>query len=394
MGDKSAPTGTDTATRAGSTRGRLVLKGIHKALGGKEVVRGIDLTMEPGEFLTLLGPSGCGKSTTLNMVAGHLLPDSGVVEVDGRDITRLPANRRAMGMVFQSYALFPHMTVAENIAFGLRMRKVGAALRRRRAAEALELVGLDGMGERYPRQLSGGQRQRTALARALIVEPDLLLLDEPFSNLDAQLRVRLREEVAALQRRVGTTTILVTHDQDEALAVSDRIAVMAEGTIHQLDAPETVYLRPATDFVAQFVGEVNVLDGIAAGAAADGHRCRIGDSHLVTATPVGTAPGDGEAVRLYVRPEAVRVLAVPGKGRPASAATPDPASTSTRTAAEPGLPGTVEATRFLGTRVRCVVATAAGRVEATLPFGSAVPGLGEEVFCAWRPQHASLTARP
>ncbi|MFE5118123.1 ABC transporter ATP-binding protein [Streptomyces sp. NPDC056669] len=379
VGKEAVP---DTAARAGSTRGRLVLEGIHKALGGKEVVRGIDLTMEPGEFLTLLGPSGCGKSTTLNMVAGHLLPDSGVVEVDGRDITRLPANRRAMGMVFQSYALFPHMTVAENIAFGLRMRKVGAAQRRRRAAEALELVGLDGMGERYPRQLSGGQRQRTALARALIVEPDLLLLDEPFSNLDAQLRVRLREEVATLQRRVGTTTILVTHDQDEALAVSDRIAVMAEGTIHQLDAPETVYLRPATDFVAQFVGEVNVLDGIAAGVAADGHHCRIGDTHLVTATPVGTAPVDGEAVRLYVRPEAVRVLAVP-EGVP-------PADTTAR----PGLPGTVEATRFLGTRIRCVVATAAGRVEATLPFGSEVPRLGEEVICAWQPQHASLTARP
>ncbi|WPB96075.1 ABC transporter ATP-binding protein [Streptomyces malaysiensis] len=357
----------------------------------------MDLTMEPGEFLTLLGPSGCGKSTTLNMVAGHLLPDSGVVEVDGRDITRLPANRRAMGMVFQSYALFPHMTVAENIAFGLRMRKVGAARRRRRAAEALELVGLDGMGERYPRQLSGGQRQRTALARALIVEPDLLLLDEPFSNLDAQLRVRLREEVAALQRRVGTTTILVTHDQDEALAVSDRIAVMAEGTIHQLDAPETVYLRPATDFVAQFVGEVNVLDGIAAGASGAGHRCRIGDTHLVTATPVGTAPGDGEAVRLYVRPEAVRMLTVAEEGRserpPANTDT-SAAGASVDTATRPGLPGTVEATRFLGTRVRCVVATAAGRVEATLPFGSEVPTLGEEVICAWQPQHASLTARP
>ncbi|MCD9588295.1 ABC transporter ATP-binding protein [Streptomyces sp. 8ZJF_21] len=392
-----APTGPDTAARAGSTRGRLVLEGIHKALGGKAVVRGIDLTMEPGEFLTLLGPSGCGKSTTLNMVAGHLLPDSGVVEVDGRDITRLPANRRAMGMVFQSYALFPHMTVAENIAFGLRMRKVGAARRRRRAAEALELVGLDGMGERYPRQLSGGQRQRTALARALIVEPDLLLLDEPFSNLDAQLRVRLREEVAALQRRVGTTTILVTHDQDEALAVSDRIAVMAEGTIHQLDAPETVYLRPATDFVAQFVGEVNVLDGIAAGASGAGHRCRIGDTHLVTATPVGTAPGDGEAVRLYVRPEAVRVLAVPEEGRserPPADTDISAAGASVDTATRPGLPGTVEATRFLGTRVRCVVATAAGRVEATLPFGSEVPTLGEEVICAWQPQHASLTARP
>ncbi|WP_435157698.1 ABC transporter ATP-binding protein [Amycolatopsis sacchari] len=348
------------------TRGRLHLSGLRKSLGGKEVVRGIDLRTEPGEFLTLLGPSGCGKSTTLNMIAGHLLPDGGRIEVDGRDLTSLPANRRAMGMVFQSYALFPHMTIADNVAFGLRMRRTAAETRKKKVAEALEMVGLDGLAGRHPRQLSGGQQQRAALARALVVEPDLLLLDEPFSNLDAQLRVRLRDEVLALQRRIGTTTILVTHDQEEALAVSDRIAVMADGVLHQLGDPETVYLRPGTDFVARFVGEINLFDGEALGEG----RCRVA-GHVLSATPVGPVPAPGAAVRLYVRPEAVRV-----------SATGD------------GLPGTVSATRFLGTRVRCTVSTVAGPVEATLPFGEPVPALGEEVRCAWQSQHASVSARP
>ena len=345
--------------------GRLQLSGITKSLGGKEIVRGIDLETSPGEFLTLLGPSGCGKTTTLNIIAGHVLPDAGRVEVDGRDLTSAPANRRAMGTVFQSYALFPHMTVADNVGFGLRMRRTDAAARERKVAEALEMVGLDGLAQRHPRQLSGGQQQRAALARALVFEPDLLLLDEPFSNLDAQLRVRLREEVVALQRRLGTTTILVTHDQEEALAVSDRIAVMSEGRIHQIDEPELVYLRPATDFVAQFVGEVNVLDGVFHG----GQRAKIAGGHLVAATPVGADPAGGDAVRVYVRPEAIRVVPTPADG----------------------LPGTVASTRFLGARVRCVVSTMAGPIEATLPFGEPAPRLGEEVSCQWQPQHASLS---
>ncbi|MBF8189484.1 ABC transporter ATP-binding protein [Nonomuraea sp. K274] len=364
--------GTGGTTDAPARRGRLRLDGVRKVLGGKEVVSAVDLETEPGEFLTLLGPSGCGKTTTLNMVAGHLTADGGLIEVDGRDVTGVPPHRRSMGMVFQSYALFPHMTVAENVAFGLRMRKVAAAERRRQVDEVLEMVGLAGMAGRHPRQLSGGQQQRAALARALVIQPDLLLLDEPFSNLDAQLRVRLREEVVALQRRIGTTTILVTHDQEEALAVSDRIAVMADGVIHQLDRPREIYLRPATDFVAQFIGEVNTLDGTAAGPAADGYACRVAGA-TVAATPAGDPPAEGTDVRLYVRPEVVRIEAASG--------------------GPGGLGGTVRETRFLGSRIRCVVATPAGDVTAALPFDARVPAEGEEVTCAWRPSDASLAAR-
>ncbi|MEU6035828.1 ABC transporter ATP-binding protein [Actinomadura sp. NPDC047616] len=347
---------------------RLRLTGIRKSLGGREIVKGLDLETEPGEFLTLLGPSGCGKTTTLNMISGHLTADGGTIEVDGRDVTGTPPHRRSMGMVFQSYALFPHMTIADNVGFGLRMRKVRGAERDRRVAEALEMVGLDGMADRYPRQLSGGQQQRAALARALVIRPDLLLLDEPFSNLDAKLRVRLREEVVALQRRVGITTILVTHDQDEALAVSDRIAVMAEGTIHQLAGPEEIYRRPATGFVAEFVGEVNAFDGVAEG----GDGARIGDA-VVAATPAaGPPPAAGTAIRVYVRPEAVRLR----KDRAAA-----------------GLTGTVTGTRFLGSRVRCDVDTPAGPVTAMLPFDAEPPTVGEEVTCTWRPSDASLARR-
>ncbi|MFC5826303.1 ABC transporter ATP-binding protein [Nonomuraea insulae] len=356
---------TEAPAETAVRRGRLRLDGVRKVLGGKEVVSAVDLETEPGEFLTLLGPSGCGKTTTLNMIAGHLSADGGLIEVDGRDITAVPPHRRSMGMVFQSYALFPHMTIADNVAFGMRMRKVAGERRKKRVAEVLEMVGLDGMAGRHPRQLSGGQQQRAALARALVIEPDLLLLDEPFSNLDAQLRVRLRDEVSALQRRIGTTTILVTHDQEEALAVSDRIAVMADGVIHQLDRPREVYLRPATDFVAQFIGEVNALDGTAAG----GGTCEVA-GQKVAATPVGEPPAEGTAVRVYVRPEVVRV----------------------NTEGE-GLRGTVRETRFLGSRIRCVVDTPAGEVTAALPFDAQVPAAGEEVTCAWRPSDASLATR-
>ncbi|MGP3937115.1 ABC transporter ATP-binding protein [Nonomuraea sp. KM88] len=356
---------TETPAGTAARRGRLRLDGVRKVLGGKEVVSAVDLETEPGEFLTLLGPSGCGKTTTLNMVAGHLGADGGVIEVDGTDVTGTPPHRRSMGMVFQSYALFPHMTIADNVAFGLRMRKVPAAERRSQVEEVLEMVGLDGMAGRHPRQLSGGQQQRAALARALVIQPDLLLLDEPFSNLDAQLRVRLREEVVALQRRIGTTTILVTHDQEEALAVSDRIAVMADGVIHQLDRPREIYLRPATDFVAQFIGEVNALDGTATGAGV----CEVAGAR-VGATPVGDPPAQGAGVRVYVRPEVVRIRADGD-----------------------GLRGTVRETRFLGSRIRCVVATGAGEVTAALPFDAEVPEAGEEVTCAWRPSDASMAAR-
>jgi putative spermidine/putrescine transport system ATP-binding protein len=275
-------------------------RGLRREFGATVALDGLDLTVRPGEFLALLGPSGCGKTTALRMLAGFEHPTSGEVLVDGKDVTDVPAHRRDAGMVFQSYSLFPHLNALDNVAFGLRMRKVRTAERRSRAAELLDLVGLGDKGERFPHQLSGGQQQRVALARALALRPRVLLLDEPLSALDAKVRLSLREEIRRLQQELGITTLFVTHDQEEALSIADRVAVMRAGRLEQCAAPAELYGRPATPFVAEFVGTMSRLPG----RLTDGTVEVLGQRLPVD----GEAPA-GPDVDVLVRPEAIDVRA-------------------------------------------------------------------------------------
>ncbi len=239
----------------------LELENLGKTFGAHRAVDGLTLAVEKGEFVSLLGPSGCGKTTTLQMIAGFVEPSGGAIRLDGGDLLAVRPARRGLGIVFQSYALFPHMTVAENVSFGLEMQGVARAERDKRVAGTLQLVGLADFAARFPRQLSGGQQQRVALARALVIRPRILLLDEPLSNLDAKLREEMQIELRQIQRSVGTTTILVTHDQAEAMALSDRIVVMNKGRAEQIGRPNEVYEQPATPFVANFLGKTNLLNG-------------------------------------------------------------------------------------------------------------------------------------
>lgn len=245
---------------AGSAGG-LQIRGLNKVLGGRTIIDDLNLTVNEGELVSLLGPSGCGKTTTLRMIAGFLAPDSGSIVVAGRDVTRLGAERRPSAMVFQNYALWPHMTVFKNVAFPLKLRKLPKAEIVQRVDAVLELVNLLHHRDSRPGRISGGEQQRVALARALVQEPDLLLLDEPLSNLDAKLRVKVREDIREIQQRLGITTVIVTHDQDEAMSVSDRIAVMNAGRIEQYSTPEDLYDHPKTMFVATFIGTMNRIDG-------------------------------------------------------------------------------------------------------------------------------------
>ena len=266
---------------------------------GFVAVKRCSLTIEKGEFVTLLGPSGCGKTTTLNMIAGFFAPSEGRIRIRGRDVTRLPPNRRQVGMVFQNYALFPHLTVAQNVGFGLRMRGAAQAEIARAVGSALEKVHMSQFADRYPRQLSGGQQQRVALARAIAPEPSVLLLDEPLSNLDLKLRERMRSELKALQRELGITSVFVTHDQDEALTMSDRIVVMEGGEVCQIGAPAEIYSRPASRFVASFVGQMNFLSGRAAGDrfTLDGAGGEL---------PLAALSADHHTIG--IRPEVIRIL--------------------------------------------------------------------------------------
>jgi putative spermidine/putrescine transport system ATP-binding protein len=277
----------------------LVIQGLSKRYGNVDALADFDLSVQRGEFISLLGPSGCGKTTTLQALAGFVRATRGTVVLEGRDITHMPPERRGLGIVFQSYALFPHMTVADNVAFGLEMRGVPRDERERRVARMLELVHLSDFAARYPRELSGGQRQRVAIARALVIEPPVLLLDEPLSNLDAKLREAMQFELRRIQRKLGTTTLMVTHDQAEALSISDRVVVMHGGRIQQVDAPHRLYEHPQSRFISGFVGKTNVLRG----------TWRAGMLELAGGLRVA-APGehaDGEALTVVLRPEKISI---------------------------------------------------------------------------------------
>jgi len=288
----------------------IVIADLSKSFGRQRVLKDVSLEIEEKEFVTLLGPSGCGKTTMLRLLAGFLAPDKGEIRIAGQVLsspgTSIPPERRRMGMVFQNYAIWPHMSVLDNVAFGLKLARLGRAEIRERVARVLAAIGLEGLEGRHPAQLSGGQQQRVALARSLVVEPSILLLDEPLSNLDAKLRERMRGELKSLQRRTGITFVYVTHDQAEAMALSDRIAVFQEGVLQQYARPREIYERPANLFVADFMGIVNRLPGEIVERGHDGRvRVRVGDHVLAAVGPA--AAGASSEVTLAIRPESVRL---------------------------------------------------------------------------------------
>ena len=343
---------------------RLDLEKLGKRYGDFHAVRDVSLSVADGEFLVLLGPSGCGKTTTLRMVAGFIEPTSGTVRLGGADVTLLPPWKRNAGMVFQSYALFPHLTVAQNVAFGLEMRKLPRADIGRRVEETLALVRLGGYGGRLPRQLSGGQQQRVALARALAIRPDVLLLDEPLSNLDAKLRQEVRVEIRELQRQLGLTTVMVTHDQEEALTMADRLVVMNEGLVRQVGSQRDLYERPADRFVAGFVGRSTFLDG----AVEAPGRFRS-DGGLQLSCRDGKA---GRAV-LSLRPERIEIGPLAPSGP--------------RSGLDNSLSGTVEFVSYLGALIDIHVRLSpADRlvVQIANRDGGFAPEVGQKVHVGWR----------
>src|SRR5450432_2557303 len=308
----------------------------HRVKGEIYAARDVRLDVRPGEFLTLLGPSGCGKTTTLRMIAGYEKPDSGRIRFGGQDVTDLPANQRNIGFVFQNYALFPHLSVFENVAYGLRVRGQSDQVIGKSVGDVLALVGLAGYEQQFSGQLSGGEQQRVALARAIVIRPRVLLFDEPLSNLDAKLRVQMRQEIRDLQRRLAITTVYVTHDQEEAMAVSDRIAVMHQGNVVQEGTAEDLYHRPASQFVAQFVGRMNLVAGRVATIAGDTVKISaLGTLISARAPSQGLAAGD--SVQLIVRPEAIEIV------RDGEEAIPDP------------LQATVVSRTFLGEKIEYLV---------------------------------------
>jgi spermidine/putrescine transport system ATP-binding protein len=356
------------------SRGGVRLERVVKRFGDFAAVGGVDLDIDSGEFFTLLGPSGCGKTTTLRMIAGFEDPTEGRVLIDGDDVSALPPYRRPTNTVFQSYALFPHLNVERNVAFGLERKKVGRDEIRRRVGEELERVGLAGEGKRKPRQLSGGQQQRVALARALVNRPAVLLLDEPLGALDLKLRKRLQLELKGIQRDVGITFVYVTHDQEEALTMSDRIAVMNRGLVEQVAGPEEVYARPETTFVAGFIGVSNLMSGIVEATGASG-RVRL-DVGPEVELPVADGLAAGDRCHAVVRPEKLQIedaeIAADG---------------------QPSVEGEVESSVYLGTSTQIVVRLA-GDVRMTVLVPNAddalrqrLPGGGARVRLSWAPEH-------
>ena len=342
--------------------GKLVLTNLVKEFGnGADKVRAVDdlsLTIEPGEFVTLLGPSGCGKTTTLRMIAGFETPTSGSIVLDGKNLSSLSPDKRPMGMVFQSYALFPHMSVFDNVAYGLRVKKMSKDQIRSEVGEVLKIMNLEHLANRAPNQLSGGQQQRVALARAMVIKPKVLLFDEPLSNLDAKLRAQMRIEIRAIQRRLGITSIFVTHDQDEAMALSDRIVVMRNAVVEQSGTPDEIYRRPSSVFVADFIGRSNflVVDKV--------EKSRNGEADVVVAGQAMTVPAHPSATKakksvLLVRPESISVKA-------------------TKKSAGPGI-GTVKNVVFYGNHVEYEIATPEGVIGAVVsdPIYSEIVQVGE-----------------
>jgi spermidine/putrescine transport system ATP-binding protein len=370
---------TDTVARPASSGASdaatpaIELIGATKRYGDSVALDALDLKIRPGEFFCLLGPSGCGKTTTLNLIGGFIPLTSGELLIEGRTVRDLPPHKRNVNTVFQNYALFPHMTVAENVAFGLRMERLDAAEVKRRTREYLELVGLAPFAARLPQALSGGQQQRVALARALAKRPAVLLLDEPLGALDLKLRKQMQTELARIHRQVGTTFVFVTHDQEEALSMATRIAIMSGGKVLQLDTPREVYDKPANRFVASFIGDTNFLDGT---VRSDGGRSVFDLAGGVTVDAPATDRGG--AATLMVRPEYLKLRAT-GAGDDVR-----------------GLPGRVVNVAFLGNHSRVTVATSAGDVVAVVPHGTEDPTmetrreLGEEVCVWWHADTAAL----
>ena len=345
----------------------LELRDLTKRFGETVAVDRFTLSVEKGEFVSLLGPSGCGKTTTLQMIAGFETPSGGAIHLNGRDLAKIPARSRGLGIVFQTYALFPHMTVEENVGFGLEMRKVPAAERKKRIAATLDLVHLSHLSGRYPRQMSGGQRQRVALARALVIEPELLLLDEPLSNLDAKLREEMQLELRRIQQEAGVTTLLVTHDQSEAMALSDRIAVMQGGRLVQEATPFDAYDRPTNGFVSSFLGKSNAIDAHVESVGADGTVLRCGDLRL-------NGPAHAEQagpVLISLRPERIEFC---GEGDGVVA-------------------GRVTERIFLGDQWLFKVDTSLGEILVMRRnSGRREPDVGETVHLAWQAEHLRILA--
>jgi spermidine/putrescine ABC transporter ATP-binding subunit len=349
----------------------LCLENVVKTFNKTEVVKKMNLEIKQGELVSFLGPSGCGKTTTLNMIAGFLDVDGGRIVVDGKPVHLLPPNKREMGMVFQNYALFPHMTVFDNVAYGLKLRKVSKSEIHTRVTEALEMVRLAGYEKRYPKELSGGQQQRVSLARALVIKPKVLLLDEPLSNLDAKLRQEMREEIVEIQKKVGITTIFVTHDQEEALAISDRIAVMYEGRIEQVDTPVAIYNHPQTDFVSRFIGEVNQIQGQVLEALSD-NQCLVSLDGYEQVLSVHQ-PKDS-VIDFYIRPEKIQI----------SIENSD------------GLQVSVERKMFLGAKTRYILVNKEKQFIADISNVALNPDLvqeGKHVCIKWNPEDLLATKK-